>query len=361
MTPRERPLRYSKNIAHDKVTGRYHVLKKIGGRQIKRAFPTRRAAIAFLEHLSLRAAGVAGAEIEPTVEEAFGQYEAELKRLGRSRHTIRYYQLRRKPLTIVLGKYQLSRVTQAMVNDYIDMRSHEVGNGTINKELTALRTIYTAANIAPAWRLKALTHRPKRKRVHQVETVQKLWSRLSRPTRCAVGLCLFAGFRAEEVWRAEASWVHGDEIDCEIEKSGGETNRTWLVKTLRDILPKTGKLVRKSESAIRYELEAASKALGIIPPYLGPGAFRGHCSTYATELGYSREECKLVLGHQFGDVTDRYIHSQQIEKKKKVLEAVEKYVLGSHQVVTPNVENSLEYASRTNVVEFREVAGSNGK
>lgn len=361
MTPRERPLHYSGNIAHDKVTGRYHVLKKAGGRQIKRAFPTKRAAIIFLEHMALRAAGAGGAEIEPTVEEAFTQYEAELRRMGRSKHTIRYYQLRRRPLVIVLGKYQLSRVTQAMVNDYIDMRSHEVGNGTINKELTALRTIYTAANVTPGWRLKALSHRPKRKRVHPVETVSALWRGLSRPTKCAVGLCLFAGFRAEEVWRADASWVHGSEIDCEIEKSGGETNRTWLVKTLCDILPKTGKLVRKSESAVRYELEAASKALKITPPYLGPGAFRGHCSTYATELGFSRDECKLVLGHQFGDVTDRYIHSQQIEKKKKVLEAVEKYVLGSHQVVTLDVENSLEYANQTNVVEFRVAVGSNGE
>ena len=67
--------------------------------------------------------------------------------------------------------------------------------------------------------------------------------------------------------------------------------------------------------------------MGIDPTYKGPGAFRGHCSTYATDLGFSRDDVKLVIGHQYGDATDRYIHSQQIEKKKKVLEAVEKLVL----------------------------------
>jgi len=358
---RKRLLHYKKNIAYDKVTGRHYVLKKINGRQIKRSFPTKRSAIMFLEHLELRAAGVQLSEIVPTVHEAFEQYEVELQRLGRSQHTIQYYQKRRKRLVAMLGKYQLTSVTQQMVNDFIDMRATEVGNGTINKEITALRTVYTAANIAPAWRVKALTHRPKRKRVHPVETVRALWERLSKPTKCAVGLCLFAGFRAEEVWRADASWIHGSEIDCEIEKSGGETNRTWLVETLREILPKSGKLVRKSEPAIRYELEKLSKDLKITPPYLGPGAFRGHCSTYATDLGFSREECKLVLGHQFGDVTDRYIHSQQIEKKKKLLEAVEKYVLGGHQLVTPDGEKSQKESKSSNVVEFEPVAQSNGR
>lgn len=361
MTPRSRPLAYKKNLAHDKVTGRWHVLKKINGRQIKRSFRSKRSAVMFIDDLEVKAAGVNLAGIVPTVEEAFLEYEAELQRLGRSEHTVRFYQVRRKQLVAILGKYLLTSVTQQMVNNYIDRRAAEVGNGTINKEITALRTVYTAANIPPAWRVKALTHRPKRKRVHPVDTVRRVWEELSTEARCAVGLCLLAGFRAEEVFRAEASWVHGNEIDCEIEKSGGETNRTWLVETLRDILPKKGKLITKSQSAIRYEIEAVSKRLKIVPPYLGPGAFRGHCSTYATDLGFSREECKLVLGHQFGDVTDRYIHSQQIEKKRKLLEAVEKYVFGSHQVVTPDGKEGPEMSTSAVVVEFPPAVGSSSK
>jgi hypothetical protein len=345
---RSRPLHYRNNIAHDR--GRYYVRKMIGGRVVQRAFPTKRAATMFVEHLVLEAAGVYLAEFVPTLTEATDEYVRELKRLDRSPHTVAYYGLRRKPLDAALGATPLDRITQAAINEYVEARQTEVGNGTINKEITALKTIFTAAGINQRWRLKKLSHRPKRKRVHPPAVVRGLWDRLSTPTRCAVGLCLFAGFRAEEVLRAHASWVHGEEIDCEMEKSGGDTNRTWLVKTMRDILPKRGNLVTVSKNVIRHELEDLSIELKIDPPYRGPGSFRGHCSTYAADLGFARDEIKLVLGHQFGDVTDRYIHSQQIAKKRKLLEAVEKHVFGTYNLVT------VDDKDRSNVVTFGKIA-----
>jgi hypothetical protein len=346
-------MNYKNNIAAD--GGRYHVRKSIGGHIYKRTFPTKRSALMYIEHLVLEAAGVYLTEITPTLTEAIDAYVRELTILNRSHHTLNYYALRRKPLEKILGDVSLDQITQPRINEYVEARQAEVGNGTINKEIVTLRTIFTAAQITPRWRLKSLSHRPKRKRVQPPGDVRKLWHALTQPVQCAVGLCLFAGFRAEEVWRAHASWIHGDEIDCEMEKSGGDTNRTWLVGTLRDILPARGKLVTKSESAIRYELERESAKLDITPPYMGPGAFRGHCSTYAADLGFPRDEIKLVLGHQFGDVTDRYIHSQQIEKKRKLLEAVERHVFGWYNPVT------LDDAKGSNVVSFGEIkSGAHG-
>jgi len=339
-------LHYKHNIAkHD---GRYHVRKMVCGKLHKRTFATKRAALMYIDSLVLEAVGAVYAELVPTLTEAFDAYARELKMLKRSHHTIKYYELRRKPLEAGLGNVSLDQIRQQQINTYVEERQADVGNGTINKEITALRTIFTASDITPHWRLKSLSHRPKRKRVQPPTVVSELWHTLSSPAQCAVGLCLFAGFRAEEVWRANASWIHGEEIDCEMEKSGGDTNRTWLVETLRGVLPKRGKLVTKPEAAIRYELEKASTDLGITPTYKGPGAFRGHCSTYAADLGFSRDEIKLVLGHQFGDVTDRYIHSQQIEKKRKLLEAVEKCVFAGYNTGTTDDVN------RSNVVPFGE-------
>ncbi len=345
-----RPLRYKNSIA--KHNGAYHVRKMVCGKLHKRTFQTKRGAQMYIDALVLDAAGVYLDGITPTLTEAIDAYVRELKMLKRSHHTLGYYALRRKPLEKILGDVSLDQIRQRHVNEYVKARQAEVGNGTINKEIVTLRTIYTAAQITPRWRLKSLSHRARRKRVQPPADVRKLWHALSSPAQCAVGLCLFAGFRAEEVWRAHVSWVHGDEIDCEMEKSGGETNRTWLVETMRDILPARGKLVTKSEAAIRYELEKASTEFGITPTYKGPGAFRGHCSTYAADLGFPRDEIKLVLGHQFGDVTDRYIHSQQIEKKRKLLEAVERHVLGWDNTGT------IDDVDRSNVVSFGEIKES---
>ena len=323
-------MRYKNNIAKD--GGRYHVRKMVCGRIVQRTFPTRRSAVMYLEHVVLEAAGVHLADLPRTLTEALDEYVARRVLLGRSAATLEYYATHRKAIEAAFGGVHLDRISQRTLEDYIAARRQEVGNGTVNKELMLLRSVYRHHDMKPPWRIELLTHTPKRRRVHPPEVVRAIWPRLSRPTQCAVGLCLFAAFRAAEVQRATAAWVHGNEIDCEIEKSGGDQNRTWLVGTLRDILPKRGKLVTKRKPQIEWELLSLSRELGIDPPYRGPGAFRHHCSTYAIDLGYPRDHVKLVLGHRFGDVTDRYLHSQQIEKKRRTLEAVESLVIRSLQI-----------------------------
>jgi integrase len=333
-------MNYKNNIAHD--GGRYHVRKKLNGKIIKRAFPTKRSAMMFLEYIVLDAAGVLLDGPPLTLSEAIDEYIAECERIGRSANTLHYYRAKRMALDAEFGNRLIGKILQRHIDAFIDQRRTEVCNGTVNKEVAFLKTIYHHCDVRPLWRAKPLSHRVKRKRVHPPSDVAGLWHTLTSPARCAVGLCLLTGMRAEEVWRADASWVHGDEIDTEIEKSGGETNRTWLVKTLRDILPKRGPLVTVAQGVIRHEIKRNSKMLKIDPPFGGPGVFRHHCATYATDLGIPRDHVKLVLGHQFGDVTDRYLHSQEIEKKRQVLEAVERHVFDGFLLGTPDATKSGE-------------------
>lgn len=330
-------LKWKNNVARDAKTGRYHARKMVNRKLVQRSFPTKRAATMFLEALVIDAVAAAyGLPMDdpaPTVAEAMEAYLEELRGLSRSPATLAYYEIRRKPLEAALGALELDRVTQRDVDDYVAGRKAQVGGGTINKELQTLRTIYHRAGITPTWRRAKQTHQVRRRAVQPVEVVRAIWPTLSRETQCAVGLCLLAGMRAAEAYRAEASWVAGEILTNLMHKSEGDTNRTYLVATLRDILPADGPLVAKPERAVQYELTKASAALKIVPLYNGPGAFRHHCSTYAVELGFTLEDVRLVLGHQQGGVTDRYIHSQRIQKKKSVLEAVEEFIFPTQEAV----------------------------
>jgi integrase len=167
--------------------------------------------------------------------------------------------------------------------------------------------------------------------VHPPATVRALWRVLDDESKVAVGLGLLAGLRASETFAADASWVHGDELHVPVRKTG-EWNRTWLVETLRDILPATGPLVTASRNQVGHRLRKAAAKIGIDPPNIGPGAFRHHCASYAADAGYSTEQIRLVLSHQTGTMTDRYIHSQSIKTKREILTTVERVVFtDTHQ------------------------------
>lgn len=320
---------YKSCIEYDRAHGRYRVRKVVGGRVRKGTFPTRRAAVLFLEQLSLEQHGILLGQGAASVAEGIDSYLRECRLAGRSPLTISYYEIRRKALESGFGQTPLYLISQAGMDAYVEARSNEVSTNTVAKEIAFLRSVYKHLGIAPLWRSRVLTERPSRRRVYPVELVRNLVSAASEPVFCAVGLCLFAGMRAAEAWRAEAGWVRDDLIEIQVLKAGGDVNVTYLVPALRERLPRAGPLVTANEAAVRYELEKLSKKVGISPPVLGPGIFRHHCATYAAELGFTREDRKLVLGHRFGDVTDRYVHSQEIGRKRKVLEAVAGYVLGT--------------------------------
>ena len=328
---------FKAGIEYDRGRGVYRVRKIVNGKIHKGTFPTKRSAIVFIEKIVLDGRGIHVAELVPTVREAVDSYLRNCELAGRSESTFHYYSLRRKPLEESFGDERLDRLRQGHIDAHIEARKKVVGGNTISKELSFLLTVYRHVGIAPGWRLTALTVRPSRKRVHPVEQIRAVILEASEPVFCAVGLCLFAGMRAAEAWRADASWVRGEHIAVEMLKAGGEVNVTYLVEPLRDRLPKSGPLVTASEWQVGYELEKLSKKHGISPALRGPGIFRHHCATYAAELGFTREDRKLVLGHRFGDVTDRYVHSQEIGRKKKVLEAVAGYVFGTAPV-TPRPE-----------------------
>jgi hypothetical protein len=74
-------------------------------------------------------------------------------------------------------------------------------------------------------------------------------------------------------------------------------------------------------------------AIGLEPSIQGPGVFRHCAATWLAELGYGRDDLRLILSHAHGDVTDRYRHGQAIGRKREMLRKLEAYFLRAIRAV----------------------------
>ena len=311
---------------------RYRVRKEYRGKVYKVTLRTRENAEAWLAQLEARLYGLNTRQAAPTIQEAADEYQATLTRLNRAPVTIEYYYSKYLAIRQTLGNLPLDQITQAYVNTYVERRlAAGVSPGTVNKELAALRVLYKLADLAPAWKCATLTHNPAERLVRSPGEVGRVWVRLSPETQAAVALALLAGMRASEVYRADAEWLRRDQREIWIPvRKRRDPMKTALVDTLAGLLPAGGKLVQARKGVVDYELHSASVACGLAPPYRGPGAFRHHCATWGVEYGggqFTVADARMVLGHHQAGATARYVHSQQVERKRQFLEVVEKVFL----------------------------------
>jgi integrase len=295
----------------------------------KGGFSSKASAKGYLDFLLLSSLNVPVERPAPTVAQAWANYEHHLEVLNRSPRTIDYYRAKMVPLADAFGTKQLTELSQQMIEEYVTERKETVTTGTINAELTLLKILHKSSESPARWKLEKLSHQVQPRFVHPPEVVRKLWDSLSQPSRCAVGLTLLCALRAEDAWRAEASWVNGRVLTLPYTKTGAFS--TWIVDTLFDVLPKKGPLVTLTSSGVRMELERVSKRLKISPPYRGVGSFRHHSATFAIDhCGYHHEDVKAILGHG-KTITDRYKRTEQIPLKRKLLEDVERVVFGANK------------------------------
>jgi integrase len=149
-----------------------------------------------------------------------------------------------------------------------------------------------------------------------------------------MGLCLLAGWRAQEALRARADWCDWRARELYLPEEGTkehEPNRTAMVATLARILPRKGRLVAATKGQVTAQFKRASAAIGLEPSIQGPGIFRHCAATWLAELGYGRDDLRLILSHAHGDVTDRYRHGQAIGRKREMLRKLEAYFLKAIQ------------------------------
>lgn len=333
---------YRRNLWHDVEHQTWRCRIERGGRTYKRSFRYRSHsrvemataeahARAWCRMVEAAAAGLEAGVMPVQLDTAIAGYLDRLRLLRRSEATIDYYTRHLEPMQAhLVAGVTLAMIDQRAVDAYVrwrlagDKEHAAVGAGSVNKELRALRTIYAHAELVPRWKMPALSHHPRERMVRTPEEVARFWALLDSDARAAVGLCLLAGLRASEALAGTAAWLRREqgEIYVPLRKTGG-WNRTALVPLLAEVLPAAGPLVRRTKSALAAVLRRASVAAGLDPPYTGPGAMRHHCATWAHELGYTRDQIALVLGHGRPGATGRYLHTQAVGLKREILTAVE--------------------------------------
>jgi len=303
----------------------------IKGRVYHRSFRTETTAKKYYDHLELLAAGVVETEDETvTLHDAAKRYLESRRQRARSSDTIAYYAKHFRQLEAILdGSTPLCKISDRDLLVYAEDRANDAGPATINKEVADLLRLCKAEKVQPPhW--EPMSAQVKARWVRPPEEVARLWVLLEGPTQVAVGLCLFAGMRASEAMAATVSWCQWRlrELRIPVRKTG-TLNRTALVDTLAELLPREGRLVQASENQVCHALRQASAKAGIEPEYSGPGAFRHHCATWAHELGYTSDQVALVLAHRQQGVTARYLHAQAVSLKREILEAVEQRFLSA--------------------------------
>lgn len=338
---------YRDGLAWDADVLAWRCRRQVRGRIHKASFRARSGAHAQVAAAKVRAldwlgmmdrlaAGLPVESAAPTLTEAWASYLRRLQVLERSELTATYYARMRAALEGGLGaQTPLGLIDQVDVEGYVATRRRPgvdddgrprrgVGPGTVTKELRALETVYRHVKVRPKWSLPPLSHHPKERQVRTPAEVARLWLELEPEVLPAVGLCLLAGLRASEAYAATSEWLRREEGELlvRLRKTGG-WNRTALVGMLAEVLPGEGPLVTLGEGQVRAALARGCRRAGLSPAYAGVGAFRHHCGTWAHELGHSREEVGLVLGHSRPGATGRYLHSQAVVAKRRVLEAVE--------------------------------------
>jgi len=323
---------YKNNIKYDRPSGKYHVRIESSAtgrtRVYKKVCRTRRNAELWLERKEAEILGLPVESGPVLLSEAAELWQDKLRTRNRAENTIKYYRVKHTIITKEMGDMPLQNVTQLILDEYVRHRTERgIGPGTINKEIDAFKRLYAVTDVKPPWRYEGMSHSPKERRTRSPQEVRALWGYLPLEVRVVSGLCLFAGLRASEAFRVQQSWINrGDKILEVLTRKRRDTLRTALVDTLADLLPESGPVVRVDEYECDRALQKASQAVGIKPPFRGPGIFRHHCGTWGIDYSdgkFNKTHAMMVLGHQTGGVTGRYLDTQLVTQKRQFLEAVE--------------------------------------
>jgi len=324
-------LTFKNNIAHDKVTGRYHVRVMVRGRVVQRAFPTRRAAVMFHEALVLDAAAQAyglHTDVGPrTLEDAIEEYITDRRLYGLSEVTLSDYNNIAKRVYGHLGKSFPIHLRKRDINEYILLRQADgAGNRRILRELKMLRTMLknTVGPEVVTWAIPALVLENIDHSIPTDEEIGTVYSSAREDVQTAILLALLTGMRAGDVFRASPRWRTDNLLAVEMSKRHGLVNVLPIIPTLKTRLDTLSSplYVTSSKDAVKMALQRGEGT------WSGVGHLRRVCATWASQAGFSEEDIGLVLGDAGATVARRhYIDDEGIKRKRRVLKAVEKRFL----------------------------------
>jgi len=309
--------------------GRWRVRKVVRGHTYDRLFSLRKAALEYLSHLELLAAGVPVDGGPETIRELGAAYRQRLEHRSRSPETIDYYLKITASLMRELGADASPQLAPYQLEEYLERRrAGGAGDAMILKELRALQSYMRAAGITPTWRVPDLRPVRHHRRLPPDDELARLILAADPVSRRALLLGLLTALRPSEV--LALTW---DQVDL---KAG--TIRVTMPKvSWENVLPIVRTLAQELKGGgdgpllpvrDRYELarllERASRQAGV-PVWHGAGITRHLAVTWAMDAAYTEGQVALLTGHVAGITRRHYARSAgSLGLKRKILEAVEK-------------------------------------
>jgi integrase len=258
-----------------------------------------------------------------------------------------YKNLFHSTLIPYFGNNFLTDIDSHLIERYKIKRSKEIKSGTVNKELTALKTLFNRAidwnylNFNPLSKVKKLKVAETDFRFLTLDEIEKVLANCSRTIYPLILTAIHAGMRRKELFRLEWQDINFDNGYITVISKENEHTKNYkrrdipLTQTLNECLknlPKTGKHVFVKSDGSPY-VSNITKSINQIIEKSGVDRFTLHDlrHTFASQLvmdGVDLATVQKLMGHSNIKTTMIYTHLAP-EHLKLAISRLEKRLSGN--------------------------------
>ena len=245
--------------------------------------------------------------------------------LYRAKDTLRFYHDHLDVIVDFLGNIDSSELNKVMLEDFIRWQKSKVCNGTINKRLTALKTMFNHLNILnqDLFYIKNLTHYQIAYDCFYGNDLKKLInyinsSSLSSESKLILSLFLETGIRLNEIICIKVENINFEHRTIKLISTKNKKIRYVCYGDLTaeyiSLFKSRCYLISLKKTGIQSLMRRVTNKVGF---KIHSHMFR---HTYASILNINDSNLYYIMqcmGHSSLDMTARYIHSNLIIQKKK--------------------------------------------
>ena len=332
MNPR---LSFTKGIARDPASGRYHTRVQIDGRRVQRWFETRRAAEVYL--IAARQDQVAASlglivdDQGMTIDGAFEEYIGDAEVRGLAQPTLRGYRQVRTAVVRHFGTRKGCRLDRRDVQGYAKhRRNRSVKGSRIEAELKFLQTVlrHTVGQSFLTWEVPRMVDPDQaapRAIVGDDEIASSYHAVAGRPdVQRAIVIALLTALRQTDVLRLTSSDLTDGVLIVGMSKRRGQPIAVPVVETLAAHLEGVEGKYTPTHDSMRMYMRRRT-------PWYGVGHLRAVAATWASEAGFDDDEVSALLGHARHSIArTHYIRAPRVllrdpylDTRRAMLETVE--------------------------------------
>jgi hypothetical protein len=337
--PRKQKLKFKDGIAHDPLSGSYHIRITVGGKRISRVVGSRRQAEAIVRGLKHQKLATDLRLVVdgpgPSLGDCLSDYITDAEVRGLAPKTLQNYRAVRSNLERILSSCRQPRLQNKEISEYVRARRADgTSSKTIETELSILRSAIKAT-VGPeclTWStpgtLDSDEAAPKPIPLDQEIAAVYLALEDCKPLQRAVVLGLLTALRQGDVLELESTDVADGLIIKGLGKRRGRQIAIPVVPMLaRSIRGVEGPLTVPAQS-LRSGMRRHTQHLP--KSWSGIGKLRSTAASWASAAGFTDQQIGVLLGHKGSTISKRrHIRTVMpladpfIELRRAMLSAIE--------------------------------------